>query len=82
MPSPTPLSLEGLAAVLERHIEQTSHLFQRVMVSTSVACWISWSDAGKTAAPPRPEACRSDSPSPRFPVSPSLPVSSVHPPTS
>jgi septal ring factor EnvC (AmiA/AmiB activator) len=30
MPPPTPLSLEGLAAVLERHIEQTSHLFQRV----------------------------------------------------
>ena len=30
MPAPTPLSLEGLAAVLERHIEQTGGGFDRV----------------------------------------------------
>ncbi len=30
MPTPTPLSLEGLAAVLERHIEHTGRTFDRV----------------------------------------------------
>ena len=30
MPAPTPLSLEGLAAVLERHIEHTGRTFDRV----------------------------------------------------
>jgi chromosome segregation ATPase len=30
MPAPTPLSLEGLAAILERHIQHTAQGFQRV----------------------------------------------------
>ncbi len=30
MPAPTPLSLEGLAAILERHIEYTGRGFDRV----------------------------------------------------
>ena len=30
MPAPTPLSLEGLAAILERHIEHTGRTFDRV----------------------------------------------------
>ncbi|HSB68621.1 MAG TPA: hypothetical protein VLT62_04755 [Candidatus Methylomirabilis sp.] len=30
MPAPTPLSLEGLAAILERHIEHTGRGFDRV----------------------------------------------------